>query len=91
MQSKLAALQQRALKEPELKAVLLETRKAADPMDAFCKKCQELGYEIYIGELLAMGEEFCAAMLRSQNGGGVEEPNGDWGDAYEHFFTALER
>ena len=40
-------LQNRALKEPELKERLKNTKKEKEPLSAFCRVCQELGYEIY--------------------------------------------
>lgn len=90
MEYELMKLQERALKDPKLKAELLKTRKAADPVRAFCDKCQELGYDITVYGLLTMGQSFCDAMLRSVNGGGVEAPD-KWDDFYEMFFDALER
>lgn len=60
-------------------------------MRAFCDLCRELGYgKITVGELMSAGDEFCSAMLRSVNGGGVEAPEG-WNDFYEMFFEAIER
>lgn len=84
-------LTQRARNDKELRRTLLKTREAADPVKTFCDKCLELGYKhITVYELLTAGEEFCAAMLRSVNGGGVEAPD-DWDDFYEMFFDELER
>ena len=37
-------LQNRALKEPELKERLKNTKKEKEPLSAFCRVCQELGY-----------------------------------------------
>lgn len=62
-------LQNRALKEPELKERLKNTKKEKEPLSAFCRVCQELGYEIYEMDIICAGEEFHAAMKRSTNGG----------------------
>lgn len=35
-------LKQKALRDPSLRAELLQTRKAAQPLSAFCQKCREL-------------------------------------------------
>lgn len=35
-------LKQKALRDPALRAELLQTRKAAQPLSAFCQKCREL-------------------------------------------------
>jgi hypothetical protein len=87
----LSQLTQRARKNPQLRLELLETRSAPDPVAAFCAKCAELGYShITVYELLTAGEAFCAEMLRSVNGGGVEAPD-DWDDFYEMFFDELNR
>lgn len=82
-------LQRRAEYDEELRKELLETRKAKEPVKAFCDKCAELGYDKITPYALATeGEAFCAAMLRSVNGGGVEAPDG-WDDFYEMFFSAI--
>lgn len=86
---KLSELQNKAVSNPELRKILLDTKKQADPVKAFCDKCCELGYEISVYELLTVGEEFCAAMLRSVNGGGVDAPDG-WDDFYGMFMNVLE-
>ena len=83
-------LQNRALKEPELKERLKNTKKEKEPLSAFCRVCQELGYEIYEMELITAGEEFYATMKRSTNGGGENSPmlEGE-DDFYELFFAGL--
>ena len=59
-------------------------------MFAFCRKCQELGYELYPMELVNAGEEFYASMKRSTNGGGENSPKLEGeDDLYELFFAAL--
>ena len=55
-------LQNRALKEPELKERLKNTKKEKERLSAFCRVCQELGYEIYEMDIICAGEEFHAAM-----------------------------
>ncbi len=82
-------LQRRAEYDEELRKELLQTRRAKEPVKAFCDKCAELGYDKITPYALATeGEAFCAAMLRSVNGGGVEAPDG-WDDFYEMFFSAI--
>lgn len=84
-------LQTKAAQNPAFREVLLETRKEAYPLGAFCRKCRELGYEIYEMELVQAGEEFYAEMKRSTNGGGENSPmlEGE-DDFYELFFASLE-
>ena len=84
-------LKQKALRDPALRAELLQTRKAAQPLSAFCQKCRELGYEVYDMDLITVGEEFYATMRRSTNGGGENSPmlEGE-DDFYELFFAGLE-
>lgn len=86
----LDALQKKALQDPAIYEMLMETRKAEQPFPAFCKKARELGYEIYEMDVIAAGEESYAAMRRSTNGGGENHPMiGDEDDLYEMFFAGL--
>ena len=85
-------LQNRALKEPEFKERLKNTKKEKEPLSAFCRVCQELGYEIYEMDLITAGEEFYATMRRSTNGGGENSPKLEGeDDFYELFFASLEQ
>lgn len=85
-------LQERACKNTEWREKFLETRKAEDPLSAFCAVCRELGYEIYEMDMIVAGEEFYATMRRSTNGGGENSPLLDGeDDFYELFLAALER
>lgn len=81
----------KAKREPALREALLETRKADQPLTAFCRKCQELGYPVYEMDLIQAGEEFYASMRRSTNGGGENSPmlEGE-DDFYELFMASLE-
>ena len=91
MEQELMELQERASSDGALRERLLKTREDKYPVRAFCDLCRELGYEkITVGSLMSAGDEFCSAMLRSVNGGGVEAPDG-WNDFYEMFFEAIER
>lgn len=85
-------LRERALKDPQIFQELMDTRKDSQPLAAFCKKCRELGYQIYEMDLLTAGEEFYATMRRSTNGGGENSPmlEGE-DDFYELFFASLEQ
>ena len=71
---KLEELQEKALHDDTIRKTLLKTREEKEPILAFCKQCQELGYEIYPMELINAGEEFYATMRRSTNGGGENSP-----------------
>lgn len=84
-------LKQKALRDPELRRELLETRKDSQPLSAFCRKCRELGLEVYEMDLITAGEEFYATMRRSTNGGGENSPKLEGeDDFYELFFAGLE-
>lgn len=87
----LEELQKKALKDEVLRNKLLETRKADQPVAAFCRKCQELGYPLYEMDLISAGEDFYASMRRSTNGGGENSPmlEGE-DDFYELFFCAIQ-
>ena len=84
-------LQNRALREPDVREKLLATRSGKDPLSAFCRASRELGYEIYEMELVCAGEEFHAAMKRSTNGGGENSPMiAGEDDFYELFMANIE-
>ena len=84
-------LQNKALKNNELKQAFLLTRKSEEPLATFCQVCRDAGYDIYEMELICAGEEFHAAMKRSTNGGGENSPMLACGDDfYELFLLALE-
>lgn len=86
----LEELQRKALRDPALKEMLLETRKDPNPVTAFCVKARELGFPLYEMDLISAGEDFYAAMRRSTNGGGENSPmlEGE-DDFYELFFAGL--
>lgn len=84
-------LQRKARGDEKLRKELLDTRKEENPLGAFCKKCRELGYEIYEMELVTAGEEFYAEMKRSTNGGGENSPKLEGeDDFYEMFLASME-
>ena len=84
-------LQNRALREQDIREKLLATRNEKDPLSAICRLCRKLGYEIYEMELVCAGEEFHAAMKRSTNGGGENSPMiAGEDDFYELFMANLE-
>ena len=83
-------LQNQALRDPEVRSRLLDTRQAKEPLTAFCRVCRELGYEIYEMDLICAGEEFHAAMKRSTNGGGENSPMlAGEDDFYELFMAGI--
>lgn len=89
MGEKLTELLKLALSKQEIKNELIKTKSAPDPLDAFCKKSKEFGIEISLADLVFDGEDFCSAMLRSVNGGGVDAFD-SWTDFYDLFFASLE-
>ena len=86
----LEEIQHKALKDERLKNKILETEKAKEPLDEFCRVCQQEGYEIYPMDVIIAGEESYAAMKRSTNGGGENAPMLDGeDDFYELILAAL--
>lgn len=84
-------LERRALKDETIKSRLLNTEQEENPLEAFCRECQKLGYPIYEMDVICAGEEFHAAMKRSTNGGGENSPMLDGqDDFYELLLSALE-
>lgn len=86
----LEEIQHKALKDDVFKRKILETENLKDPLDKFCKVCQQEGYEIYPMDVIIAGEESYAAMKRSTNGGGENAPMLDGeDDFYELILAAL--
>lgn len=85
----LQRLLQKAKIDKELKLRLISSKNSEDPVADFCKLCQSEGYNVTVGELMAVGQNSNDAKLRSVNGGGVDGIDG-WDDAYEQFFLSLE-
>ena len=86
----LEEIQHKALKDQSLKARILATENTTDPLDEFCKVCQQEGYEIFPMDVIIAGEESYAAMKRSTNGGGENAPMLDGeDDFYELILAAL--
>lgn len=81
-------LLKKAKEDKELKNLLLATQNESDPMQAFCEKCQQLGYNITVGEIIELGQNMNDAKMRSVNGGGAWEIDG-WDDAFEDFMMQL--
>lgn len=84
-------LQNRAIRDEELKKRFLETRNSEDDLGEFCRVCRNLGYELYPMDIIQAGDEFYATMKRSTNGGGENSPvlEGE-DDLYGMFFASLE-
>ena len=86
----LEEIQHKALREESLKEKILATESTKEPLDEFCKVCQQEGYEIYPMDVIIAGEESYAAMKRSTNGGGENAPMLDGeDDFYELILAAL--
>ena len=85
----LEELREIALKDHNIWQELMDTRKAEQPLAAFCAKCRELGYQIYEMDMITAGEEFYATMRRSTNGENSPKLAGE-DDFYELFFASLE-
>ena len=78
----------KAARDENLRRQFLDTKNNDRPLEAFCKVCQEMGYELYPMDLLSVGEDYYAAMRRSTNGGGENSPMLDGEDDYYELFMA---
>ncbi len=87
--NELIRLSEQAKINIELRNQLLASVKTADPMKNFCQVCIENGFDIYLGELFAYGENMNDSKLRSVNGGGVNAIEG-WNDAFGQIVKELE-
>ena len=91
LEEALQQLRRLANQQPEVKAALLATRSAENPITEFCRLSVQYGCPVYEMDLVMAGEEFYAAMRRSTNGGGENSPllEGE-DDYYELFLSQLE-
>ncbi len=89
MNDSLTELLKKAKNDKELRERIYATRNDRNPVNALCVLSTSEGFPITAAELIYEGEESCAEILRSVNGGGVEAPEG-WDDLYEMFFAALD-
>ncbi len=74
--------------DSELREKFNTVRQNGDPMKAFCDICLGNGYEIYLGELFAYGQDMNDSKLRATNGGGSFEIDG-WSDAFENLLEEI--
>ncbi|KPI48910.1 hypothetical protein KW94_16495 [Clostridioides difficile] len=88
MNEKLIRILEEARKDEKFKIELIKTREQRDVMDSFCKVVTSRGYNITVGELFSIGEEYISNLLKSVNGGAAY-PIEDWSDWYEDFFIML--
>lgn len=88
MNQSLEKLLRLALENKALKAELLATQKAEDPLDAFCLIACREDCPITVGEIFTLNQTLCDNLLKSTNGGATY-PIEDWADAYEMFMSAL--
>lgn len=83
-------LLEHARRDGGLRRRLLATCSAADPTDAFCTLAQSLGYEIYIGDLFAAGQEYSDNQCKSTNGGNPR-PYDSFEDTLGLFLSEVEQ
>ena len=87
---KLEVLLTKAKGDEALKARLLKTREAAEPLAEFCKIAQECGVDVTVMDIVNQGEEFYAEIKRSTNGGGENSPDLEFqNDEYSIFMMRL--
>ena len=89
IQNELERLMDGAKSDAALRRELIGAAKSDDPMKSFCDVCVKNGYEIYLGELFAYGQDMNDAKLRSVNGGGVNAIDG-WVDTFGLLIKELE-
>ena len=90
MNETLRILRERALLDPSFRQALLDTRCAADPLNALCEFSTQNGYPLDIYDVISGGEEFADNQMKSTNGGNPM-PYDCFGfdDAYEMFFISI--
>ncbi|MCQ4023044.1 MULTISPECIES: hypothetical protein [unclassified Ruminococcus] len=89
IQDELERLMTDAKQDKSLRNKLVSAGRTDDPMNSFCDVCLSNGYEIYLGELFAYGQDMNDSKLRSVNGGGVNAIDG-WDDTFGMLIKELE-
>ncbi|MGN0456942.1 MAG: hypothetical protein ACI4F2_08810 [Acutalibacteraceae bacterium] len=89
IQNELERLMVSAKQDKALRSSLISAGKSHDPMKSFCDVCLDNGFEIYLGELFAYGQDMNDSKLRSVNGGGVNAIDG-WDDTFGMLLKELE-
>ena len=74
--------------DASLKNSLIDTQQTADPLFEFCVIAQSHGVDLSLGELFALGEEYCDNQCKSTNGGNPS-PYYSFNDTYENFIESL--
>lgn len=88
MNEKLIKILEEARHNQDIKEKFIKSKNAEDPMEEFCKVASSIGYDMTVGELFAIGEEYSSNLLKSCNGGAVY-PMDEWSDWYDDFFASL--
>ncbi|MGI6212023.1 MAG: hypothetical protein ACOYJJ_05540 [Anaerovoracaceae bacterium] len=79
-----------AKKDESVRQALLKTRRAEDPVSAFCEYARSLGFELYEMDLVEAGEDWTELMQKGINGGGTNHTVlYEFDDFYEQFFAAI--
>ncbi len=89
MSDVLMELRQAALADSILRAALLETPNAPDPLERFCAIANAHGFTITPSQIIAEGEEFSCNQTKSTNGGNPM-PYDCFDDAYEMFIASIQ-
>ncbi len=85
---KLDRLTALARADEDLRQALLATARGGDPLFEFCGIAQRAGVDLALGELFAVGEEYCDNQCKSTNGGNPS-PYFSFNDAYENFIESI--
>ena len=86
----LLALRERALADEDLRARILGTRGAPDPLEALCAIAADAGFSLSPGDIISCGEEFSCNQTKSTNGGNPM-PYDAFDDAYDMLLFSLQR
>ena len=70
----LSNLKDKAAADPAFRAELTGAADTENPRKAFCRTARANGFDLYEMDLIEAGNDFYAAMKRSQNGGGENSP-----------------
>ena len=85
----MSLITQRAKQDDKLRERILRTADSNDSLNDFCKIAQEEGFDISVGDILTIGEEYSDNQCKSTNGGNPN-PYDYFDDPYEMLLASLE-
>ncbi len=80
---------EKAKNDASFRKAVIDAYNSTEPLLNFCTVCIQNGFEISIGDILTIGEEYSCNQLKSTNGGGVN-PYNFFDDPFEMLINQIQ-